>query len=162
MKTYRGAEVQLHHFRPRNHTEGECLATRPRRFIPEEIAPSTHMIGGWVGPLTLWRRGKSWPAGNLTRAVQPVARQCTDWAIPAPIREIYKIPGWRYLLGNNGLSHSVFHSLYFFPTSPSVLHHCRARTLELANPRTVDSRSLELSTLEPSNYRLSISRSLLS
>jgi hypothetical protein len=41
----------------------------------------------------------------------------------------------------------IFHSFYLFPTSPSVLHHCRARTLEpsnrrLSNPRTVDSRTL--------------------
>jgi hypothetical protein len=46
------------------------------------------------------------------------------------------------------LSHSIFHSLSLFPTSPSVLHYCRARTLEL-------------STLELSNCRLSISQTLV-
>jgi hypothetical protein len=45
-------------------------------------------------------------------------------------------------LGNNRLSHLIVHSLYLLPTSPSVLHHCRARTLELANSRTADSRTL--------------------
>jgi ERCC4-related helicase len=47
------------------------------------------------------------------------------------------------LVGNNRLSHLISHSLYLFPTSPLVLHHCRARTLELANSRTVDSRTLD-------------------
>jgi hypothetical protein len=28
---------------------GEWLASRPNRFAPEEIAPGTHWIGGWVG-----------------------------------------------------------------------------------------------------------------
>jgi hypothetical protein len=28
----------------------EWSALRPDRFIPEERAPSTHWIGGWVGP----------------------------------------------------------------------------------------------------------------
>lgn len=32
-------------------TDGdECLASRPVRFTPEEISPSTLWIGGWVGP----------------------------------------------------------------------------------------------------------------
>jgi hypothetical protein len=69
--------------------------------------------------------------------------------------------GMAVRVGDNRLSHSIFHSLYLFPTSPSVLHYCRARTLELANsrtrelsnrrlsnPRTVDSRTLEPSTLD--------------
>jgi hypothetical protein len=52
-----------------------------------------------------------------------------------------------------------FHSLYLFPTPPSVLHHCRARILELSNgrlsnSRTVDSRTLEPSTLDLSNSRI--------
>jgi hypothetical protein len=29
---------------------GEWSASRPCRFIPGERAPSTHWIGGWVGP----------------------------------------------------------------------------------------------------------------
>jgi hypothetical protein len=29
---------------------GERLVSRPCRFIPEERAPGTHWIGGWVGP----------------------------------------------------------------------------------------------------------------
>jgi hypothetical protein len=30
--------------------EGEWLASRPSRFTTRERAPSTHWIGGWVGP----------------------------------------------------------------------------------------------------------------
>jgi hypothetical protein len=29
---------------------GEWSASRPGRFTPEESAPGTHWIGGWVGP----------------------------------------------------------------------------------------------------------------
>jgi len=29
---------------------GEWSASRPSRFTPRERAPSTHWIGGWVGP----------------------------------------------------------------------------------------------------------------
>jgi hypothetical protein len=45
------------------------------------------------------------------------------------------VPCWRYLLRNNRLSHLIVHSLYLFQTPPSVLHHCRARILELSNRR---------------------------
>jgi hypothetical protein len=31
---------------------GEWSASRSGRFIPGEIAPGTHWIGGWVGPRT--------------------------------------------------------------------------------------------------------------
>jgi hypothetical protein len=31
---------------------GELSASRPGRFIPGEIAPGAHWIGGWVGPRT--------------------------------------------------------------------------------------------------------------
>jgi hypothetical protein len=29
---------------------GEWSASRPGRFTPRERAPSTHWLGGWVGP----------------------------------------------------------------------------------------------------------------
>jgi hypothetical protein len=73
--------------------------------------------------------------------------------------------GMAVLVGNNRLSHSISHSLYLLPTSPSVLHHCRARTLELANSRTAYSRTLELSTLELlyplTDYSLRLTRRIL-
>jgi hypothetical protein len=61
---------------------------------------------------------------------------------------LYRVGGTCWELQTQPLN---FNSLYFFPTSPSVLHHCRARTLEFANSRTVDSRTLELSILDLSN-----------
>jgi hypothetical protein len=59
---------------------GSCiLASRPDRFTPDERAPGIHWIGGWVGPTIGLdvgeKRNISPPAGNRTRAVQPVARQ---------------------------------------------------------------------------------------
>jgi hypothetical protein len=63
------------------------------------------------------------------------------------------------LVGNNGLSHSVF--TLFICFRPHRRYYTTVK-LELANSRTVDSRSLELSTLEPSNYRLSMSSLVIS
>jgi hypothetical protein len=60
----------------------------PCRFIPGEMDPGTHCIGGWVGPrasLTLWSREGSCTDGNITRAVKPVAHRYTDSPISAPI-----------------------------------------------------------------------------
>jgi hypothetical protein len=72
------------------------------------------------------------------------------------------VPWWRYLLRNNGLSHSVFTLFICFRL------HRRYYTiveLELANSRTVDSRSLELSTLELwyplTDYSLRLTRRIL-
>jgi hypothetical protein len=50
MKAYRGVEVQLHGFLTSTLDGGERSASRPGRFIPTERVPSTHWIGGWVGP----------------------------------------------------------------------------------------------------------------
>jgi hypothetical protein len=67
---------------------GKWSASRTSRSSSGERAPLTHWIGGWVGPgpaWTLWSRENSHvPAGNWTPAVQSVARDYTDWAIPAP------------------------------------------------------------------------------
>jgi hypothetical protein len=59
-------------------TDGGYLsASRPSRFTPGDSAPSTHCIGGWVGPRTgldtVKKINFSYPAGNLTPAIQPVA-----------------------------------------------------------------------------------------
>jgi len=35
---------------------GEWSASSRGCFIPEEIAPGTHWIGGWVGPEPVWTR----------------------------------------------------------------------------------------------------------
>jgi hypothetical protein len=56
---------------------GEWSASRPGRFTPEERAPGTHWIGGWVDP---YRDSNSDPS-----VVQPVASRYTDFATPAPI-----------------------------------------------------------------------------
>jgi hypothetical protein len=61
----------------------------PAALSPEEIAPSSHSIGGWVGS----RAGLDpleenlAPVGNRTPAVQAVAHRYTYWAI---IRAVFK------------------------------------------------------------------------
>jgi hypothetical protein len=92
------------------------------------------------------------------------------------------VPCWRYLLGNNGLSHSISTLFICFRLHRRLyttveLERSNSRTLEpstldlsncrLSNPRTIDSRSLEVFfrnlTLEVScNLVLSYTRSLLS
>jgi hypothetical protein len=49
MKAYRGVDVQIHIFLTSVLVGGEWSASRLGRFTPEERAPSTHWIGGWVG-----------------------------------------------------------------------------------------------------------------
>jgi len=48
MKTYGRVEVYLHISSTSTLDEGELLAISSGRFIPEERAPSTHWIGGWM------------------------------------------------------------------------------------------------------------------
>jgi hypothetical protein len=57
-------------------------------------APSTHWIGGWVGPragLDTGEENSLALAGIRTPAVQPVARRYTDRAIPTPYFEACEI-----------------------------------------------------------------------
>jgi hypothetical protein len=73
---------------------GEWSASRPgRAFTPGERTPGTHRTGGWVGPiagLDTEARGKilcpSRGSNPDRPVVQPVVRQYTDWANPAPLR----------------------------------------------------------------------------
>jgi hypothetical protein len=50
MKTCGGVDVYTHVFLTSTLVEGECLASRPDRFTSGERVPSTHYIGGWMGP----------------------------------------------------------------------------------------------------------------
>jgi hypothetical protein len=51
MKAYGGVEVNIHNFFLTSALAGgEWSASRPGRFTPEETAPGTHWIGGWVDP----------------------------------------------------------------------------------------------------------------
>jgi hypothetical protein len=57
--------------------------------MPRERSPTTHWIGGCVGPgasLDTEARGKSSvSAGDQTMVVQSVVRHYIDWATPAAI-----------------------------------------------------------------------------
>jgi hypothetical protein len=69
---------------------GEWSASRPARFTPRERAPSTHWIGGWVGPRPVLeavvKRKILSPHRLLnprTPIVQSVSQHYTDWTITA-------------------------------------------------------------------------------
>jgi hypothetical protein len=49
MKAYCGVDVQIHIFLT-SALVGEWSASRLGRLTPEERAPRTHLIGGWMGP----------------------------------------------------------------------------------------------------------------
>jgi hypothetical protein len=64
---------------------GEWSASRPSRFTPRGRAPSTHLIGGWVGPRAVLdavvKRKIPSPhreSNPRTPVVQPVAQRYTD------------------------------------------------------------------------------------
>jgi hypothetical protein len=50
MKAYRGVDVEIHMFLFSALAGGEWSASRLCRLTPEERAPDTHWIGGWVDP----------------------------------------------------------------------------------------------------------------
>jgi hypothetical protein len=63
---------------------GEWSASRQDRFTPEEKAPGTHWIGGWVGPgAGLDDVGRTKILHLLGFEVQPVATRYIDCDIPA-------------------------------------------------------------------------------
>jgi hypothetical protein len=74
------------------------LCTRWRRVVsftplaalPPVKEPRYQFIGDWVGPRTgleavEWRNIPA-PAGSRTPSIQSLARRCTDWALPAPLK----------------------------------------------------------------------------
>jgi hypothetical protein len=68
---------------------GEWSVSPLGRFISRERAPSTHWIGGWVGPragLDAVKRKIPSPRREWNPRIpiiQPVAQRYTDWAITA-------------------------------------------------------------------------------
>jgi hypothetical protein len=70
---------------------GEWSASRPCRFTPEERAPVTHWIGGWVDPrasLDYVEKRKLLPSQGselVTLGRPPRSRNYTDYAIVAPL-----------------------------------------------------------------------------
>jgi hypothetical protein len=50
MKVYAGVDVWIYIFLTSALAGGEWSSSRPGRFTPEERAPGTHWIGGWMDP----------------------------------------------------------------------------------------------------------------
>jgi hypothetical protein len=64
--------------------------SRPNRLTPGENAPSTHWVGGWLGPRAgldaVEKRKIPATARNRNPAFQPVARRYTDCGFPSYIK----------------------------------------------------------------------------
>ena len=61
-------------------------------YPPPQERPSTHCIGGWVGPrASLDGCGQSRPAEIQTWTARPVASHYTVWAIPAHLNISYNM-----------------------------------------------------------------------
>jgi hypothetical protein len=86
MKEYGEVDIQIHVFLTSALVGGEWSASRPDRFTPEERAPGTHWIGGWVGPRTglddvEMRKFFILPGLELRHLGRPVRKDC---ALPTP------------------------------------------------------------------------------
>jgi hypothetical protein len=57
---------------------GEWSASHPGRFTPEERAPGTHWIGGWVDPRARLDAVEKRKFLTLLGSVQPVESRYTD------------------------------------------------------------------------------------
>jgi hypothetical protein len=91
MKTYGGMDVSIHIFLTSALVGGEWSASRPGRFTPEEKAPGTYWIRGWVDPragLDNMEKGKFLTLPGLEP--QPLSR-------PARSQSLYRLryPGSR-------------------------------------------------------------------
>jgi hypothetical protein len=89
MKTYGGVDVLIHIFLTWALVVVEWSASHPGRFIPREVVPGTHWIGGWMCPRSGLdyvekRKFLTLPGLKLDPSVvQSVAGRYTDYAIPA-------------------------------------------------------------------------------
>jgi hypothetical protein len=88
MKAYGGADVEIHISLTSALVGGEWSVSCPDHFTPKERAPSTHRIGGWVGPRAglddVENRIFLILPGLNPSLVQPVASHYTDCNILAP------------------------------------------------------------------------------
>jgi hypothetical protein len=84
MPTYGGVDACIHIFFTSALTGGECSASRPCRFTPDERTCGIHWIGGWGGPQSRYgRRGEEQilPLLGLELHVLalPACRQSVYW-----------------------------------------------------------------------------------
>jgi hypothetical protein len=95
----------------------------PRPLYPRGNRPLDRTLGWAPEPVwTLWGRERSCPAGNRTRAVQPVARRYTDWGVPASVFPIgYLIFSACYDISIAGFIFLLRHSINFIETACNVL-----------------------------------------
>jgi hypothetical protein len=91
MKTYGGVDVQIHIFFTSVIVGGEWSASRLGRATPEERAPGTHWIGGWVGPIDGLEDVEKILDPNGTRT--PIPRSFTPQPVAIPT-ELPRLPSW--------------------------------------------------------------------
>jgi hypothetical protein len=88
MKAYKGVDVYIHVFLTSALVGGEWSPSRTSRFTPRERTPSTHLIGGWVGPTTNLDNLEKRKFLTLPNSkpkpfvVQPIASWYTNCTIP--------------------------------------------------------------------------------
>jgi hypothetical protein len=97
MKTYGGVDIQIRDFLTSVLIGGEWSASRPGRFPPDERAPGTHWIGGWVDPRAglddVKRRKFLTPPGLELRALgRPARSQSYRLRYPPPQMDTRFIP----------------------------------------------------------------------
>jgi hypothetical protein len=140
----------------------------PVALTPEERDFSIHWTADWwaLEPVwTLWRREKSYPAGNRSQTFQLVVRRCTDWAIPTLCIYFNYLNEWLnsvmitlshlyllYKLSFNLLWRSHCHETYIIFNSDDFMPPCSMPNIRFTNLSRNFSRSLFFEHLRRSSF----------
>jgi hypothetical protein len=85
MKAYGGVDVYIHIFLTSALAGGQWWASRPGRFTPEERAPGTRWIGGWVDPRVGLDDVEKW------KFLTPPGLELRPLSRPASSQSLYRV-----------------------------------------------------------------------